>query len=167
LRRLCREGWGARGARPLIIAYTNLDGFRGFGPDDVLIAKWVDANGSGAPDAGDPIEMGRYPTTFESRELADFGTFAVTSHSVDSDPRTEPPGADHREVDARSGPFGLVFYGSEQLAESYYEYGVTACGDEGQPDGLQVVDGLTPAFANNALQPARAQPAGQATGWST
>jgi hypothetical protein len=63
------------------VAYTDIntaDG--GYNPAvDVLIAKWVDDNGSGVADAGDKIITDQYPRDFG---FSSFGTFGVTEHTV-------------------------------------------------------------------------------------
>ncbi len=66
------------------IAYTDVDPNDGDGYKegvDVLIAKLVDANGSGAVDAGDAVVTDQYPTTFVD-PAANLGNFTVTSHGV-------------------------------------------------------------------------------------
>jgi hypothetical protein len=71
---------GKCGKVVLAIAYTDLDGVSGFGANDVAIAKFVDADGSGTPTPGDSIEMGRYPRT--AQPPFEFGTWASPSHEV-------------------------------------------------------------------------------------
>lgn len=60
--------------RILAVAYTNLDGVKGFDPNglDVLIAKLVDTNNDGVPSVGDTVTLGRYPMAFNAPL---FGTF--------------------------------------------------------------------------------------------
>jgi hypothetical protein len=156
---------GARG--PLIIAYTNLDGVPGFGPGDQLIAKWVDANGSGDPDAGDRVEMGKYPTTFTPNGPGDFANFGVTSHAIGSDPDFEPPGEDYRRVLADVGDYYLDFIalgGDERYAEEGW---VPTCGEAGTA-GLQIIDGLDSRVPTNLLQASVcsvSQPSVEVTHW--
>jgi hypothetical protein len=64
----------------LAVAYSDIDGLEGYSSGDVLIARLIDTDGNGA-DAGDTIEMGRYPTDFASPA---FGDWTVKSHTVAS-----------------------------------------------------------------------------------
>ncbi len=60
----------------LAVAYSDIDGLDGYSTGDVLIARLMDTDGNG-PDAGDTIEMGRYPTNFDASA---FGDWTTTSH---------------------------------------------------------------------------------------
>jgi hypothetical protein len=70
---------GTCGGRVLAIAYSDIDGEAGFGPNDVLIAKLVDANGDEVPSVGDVVRMGRFPL---NRAATSFGDWGVRSHEV-------------------------------------------------------------------------------------
>jgi len=69
-------------AKVFAIAYSDLDRSFSFGAGDVLIAKFVDTSGDGLPGAGDTIEMGKYPTTFEPAVLGDFEDWQRKTHEV-------------------------------------------------------------------------------------
>lgn len=80
------KGFAKAGETPgtiLAIAYANLDGTDGYDAgQDVLIAEFVDDDGSPGPNAGDHIVMGQYPTKFTPTAPADFADFGVRRHLV-------------------------------------------------------------------------------------
>ena len=99
------------------VAYTDVDGVDGFDPvaGDVLIAKVVDANGTGCLDGGDEVVMGQYPVgDFDTPR---FETFQVSKHPVGS----YAGGPNH--VVIRSGKYlEFVFSVFREGGEQYYEH---------------------------------------------
>ena len=65
------------------VAYTDEsdDGGQYDPAHDVLIAKLVDFNNSGIPDAGDKVIMGQYPTNLAGTAFANWG---ITDHTLES-----------------------------------------------------------------------------------
>jgi hypothetical protein len=146
------------------VAYTDTntaDG--GYNPAvDVLIAKWVDDNGSGVADAGDKIITNQYPEDFG---FSSFGTFGVTEHTVASvgasNGATEcvanlPPSA--------TGEDQLVSFSADAIDERYGEWGdVTNIASfttfvDGFPGSIGGdVIGVVPASPSQAPGPLNAQ----------
>lgn len=67
------------GATVLAIAYTNVDGVKGFDESRgaVLIAKLVDTNGDGAASAGDTVITNQYPTSTATGFIDEFRSGAA------------------------------------------------------------------------------------------
>jgi len=93
------EGGTTTAADPFVIAYADLNDNDVFDAGDVLIAKLVDADGSGQPSVGDLVVLDRYPTTLSPTSAADFAEWKDKQHRVTAlDPMF--PGTGLMEVSA-------------------------------------------------------------------
>lgn len=126
------------------VAYTDVvDDGAGYDPDvDVLISKLVDANGSGAPDAGDMVITDQYPLDVDATA---FGRFTVNEHVV----ATVTSGSDRCIASAANGDqftwadfFQGESYGEARLSATGASLSTTNILDAlpGQSDLVAVAD---------------------------
>jgi hypothetical protein len=95
----------------LAIAYSDLNGNHIYDAGDVMISQLLDTNGDGIPSAGDTVEMGRYPTSFEASAFADWG---IRSHLVASVDVSEPD-----RIYTRDSTFGAHWW--TRRSAGYYD----------------------------------------------
>ena len=72
-----------RVGKTFAVAFVDLDDDDRIDPTDVLISRVIDTNRDGIPSKGDTIEMGRYPTTRNPKDVGDTRAWGVTRHSVE------------------------------------------------------------------------------------